>query len=69
MSCGCGGAKKKQFKVDSYINDGWYYIDLCEGYKLKYKTNVYYLVNGDYIWINTKESLINWALENCGLEL
>ncbi len=54
MSCGCGGAKRTQFKVDSYINDGWYYIDLCEGYKLKYKTNVYYLVNGDDIWINTK---------------
>ena len=35
MSCGCGGAKKAQFKVDAYILDGWYYIDLCENYKLK----------------------------------
>ena len=63
------GAKKAQFKVDAYILDGWYYIDLCENYKLKFKTNVYYLVNGNDIWINTKESLIEWALENCGLEL
>jgi len=69
MSCGCGGAKKAQFNVDAYILDGWYYIDLCENYKLKFKTNVYYLVNGNDIWINTKESLIEWALENCGLEL
>ena len=73
MGCNCGGKKKVLTLFSNsttYVEGGFYFIDLCSGYRLKYKTNVFYLVNGDDIYLTTEDEVRQWAKDNCdGLEL
>jgi hypothetical protein len=67
MGCACGGKSKvlSSFKSTPYIDNGWYYINLCNGYKLKFKTNVYYFVNGDELIVTNENDIKQWAIDNC----
>jgi hypothetical protein len=72
--CGCAGgnivAKSMgEFSITPSVVDGWYIIDLCNDYKIKYKNNNYYLVNGQDIYSSTKDNLKKWALDNCGMDI
>ena len=73
MGCACGATKKafNKFKISPETVNGFYYIDLCGGYKLKYNQSVYYLVviESEEHLSTTEQGIKDWALENCNIVL
>lgn len=71
MACGSCGARAKvvQLIPNSYSKNNWYWIDLCEGYKIMYKNETYYLENDGELYLSSLPSLKVWAKENCNYDL
>lgn len=74
MACGsCGANKNAQIaNLKGYqIENGFYIVDLCGGYRLKFKTSVYYLENSNNgeLFPLTKQQAIDWAKNECNVSL
>ena len=58
-----------KFSLTPEIENGFYVINLCGGYKLKYNNSAYLLTDGVETFTTSEQEIREWALENCNIAL